>query len=401
MELRYNPQFQKLDELIQNKALTGRAILTFGHCAATEAIIDYLAERGYQVTAILDNNEIKHGGYYKSVPIAAPAEVRNYKNDKSIVLIATRFFEQMSAQLREIGYNGQIIKLIEYNTAAEFSLTEETFSRKAERVLRGKKLLEKIRVQSPSAHLVICPLNAIGDVFVTMSFLSEYLKINQISNCIAIVNGDGCSQVTEMFGVKSVTLNDKEIDELTQATIYFHETNCILAHHDRIYTDLSIKWLNKNALTFENYYKFVILGLPKNTKQTKPKTLQAFENTLNLPKGKTLIIAPFAKSVVGVSNDFWEDIICEYKSKGFTTCTSVNGAESPLDGTMPLSFPLNQAVAAVEFAGTFIGIRSGLCDIINSAKCDKTVVFPDRYYSSTQMKLIEFWGLPNWKQIVL
>ena len=48
-----------------------------------------------------------------------------------------------------------------------------------------------------------------------------------------------------------------------------------------------------------------------------------------------------------------------------------------------------------------MGIRSGLCDIIDTAKCEKTVIFPDVYYSVTKTKVSDFFALHGWNTIVL
>lgn len=399
MELRYKLNTETLDRLITGGHLSGKSIFAFGHCAATERMIDYLEEREICVSAIFDNNKQKDGSKYKSIPIVPPEYIQSFTTTNSIVLIATRFYEQMSSQLRQLGYDGRIEKLIDYNSPVEYSISDDAIKRKTERMLRGKKVLDTIRGQYPKEHLVICPLNAIGDVYVTMAFIPEYLKWNRHFEYVVIVNGDGCRQIAEMFGATAITLNDTEMDELVQAVIFTCEPNSIIAHHDRVYTDNTVKWLDKHKMTFEDYYKHAILGLPKTARPVEPTKLEPFHNIHNLPEGNTVIIAPYAKSVVGIPTEFWQEMIFRYKLKGYCVATSVNGDETPLDNTIALSFPLNQAVSAVEFAGVFIGIRSGLCDIIRNSNCDKTVIFPDRYYSTTQLKLIEFWGLPKWKQI--
>ncbi|MDR2112386.1 MAG: hypothetical protein LBQ62_04695 [Candidatus Accumulibacter sp.] len=62
--------------------------------------------------------------------------------------------------------------------------------------------------------------------------------------------------------------------------------------------------------------------------------------------------------------------------------------------------PLAQMPAAVEHAGTFIGIRNGLRDVLFTANCRKTVVFPNGHYSTTPHNVAEFFALPGWESIV-
>jgi hypothetical protein len=383
-----------LKALHKNEAFAGKDLFAFGHCNATEEMIDYLSELSVNVTAILDNNKTKVGSLYNGVPIILP----KYINANGIVLIANRFYEQMAQQLRKIGCDGRIVKVLEYNSFAEYSVSQETIKRKTERMLRGKNTLEKIRAKHSKEHLVVCPHNALGDVYWVMSFLPAYLAKHKIAATVVIVNGDACKQVAEMFVGADCTLSlpNTEIEEFEQALIYCNEPNCIIAHHDKIYTDNSIKYLNSHFISFIDFYKYIVFSLDKSAEPVTPRFHSPFKNTIGILQGKTLIISPNAKSVVLPPNEFWQKTIQEYKNKGFMVCTSVTGSEIPLENTIPISFPLNQAISAVEYAGHFMGIRSGLCDVINSAKCSKTVVFPDCIYSTTEIKVADFFALPDW-----
>ncbi|MCL2284580.1 MAG: hypothetical protein FWC26_14800 [Fibromonadales bacterium] len=359
----------------------GKTVFVFGHCNATGEMIDYLAQISVHVTAILDNNEAKIGNAYKEVPIVEPAHILKFSN--CMVLIANRFCEQMTEQLHNLGYKGEIVKVLEYNFFAECT---------PERIRKGTDILKKIRVLYPERHLVICPHNSLGDVYWAMSFLPSYTA----KPCVVAVNSEGCHQVAEMFGQKSITVSNEEMDELTQAVISNKEQNCIVAHHDKVHTDSAIEYLNSHFISFIDFYKYRVFGLDESAEPVLPSCNLPFENTVGILQGKTLIISPYAKSVILLPNEFWLNVISEYKSKEFMVCTSVIGSEEPLEGTIPVSFPLNQAVKAVEYAGYFIGIRSGLCDVINSAVCNKTVVFPDCIYSTTKMKVADFFALPGW-----
>lgn len=41
-----------------------------------------------------------------------------------------------------------------------------------------------------------------------------------------------------------------------------------------------------------------------------------------------------------------------------------------------LKFPVEASVPYLEYAGGFIGMRSGLCDVISSAACRKLLLYP-------------------------
>jgi hypothetical protein len=402
MELQHKAEMIRvLDTRIAAGTFDGRAVLLFGHCNATEEMADYLLSRGVTPVLILDNSEAKQGQTYRGIPITPPENVLKYTSENSVVLIATRFFAEMSAQLRRLGYDGEIVQVVEYNSFAEYSLSDDTLRRKTARMTRGVETLKNVRAQYPSQHLIICPNSALGDVYWAMAFLPEYRAKRCMGEVVAVVAGDGCRQVAEMFGAgQIVTLSPTEMDEFTQAVIYTREDNCLFAHHDRPYTDNIIKYLDKYFLSFIDYYRCAVYSLPPETEPAAPAYLQPYGGDATLQHGNSVILAPCAKSVTRMPAGFWENIASEWRGKGAEVCTSIYGGETPVRGTAPLTLPLNQMTAAAEYAGVFVGLRSGLCDVVNSANCRKIVVFPDCFYSSTPHKVADFFALPGWESVV-
>ncbi|MDR1539268.1 MAG: hypothetical protein LBU32_14965 [Clostridiales bacterium] len=402
MELRHKAQMASvLDARLDARSFDNRSVFLFGHCNATEEMADYLMEHNVNPDAILDNNTSKQGLSYKKMPILPPEHIKRYTSENSVVLIAARFIAEMSAQLRMLGYGGEIVQAVEYNSFAEYSLTGEAFERRAERMLRGVKTLDRIKRQYPKHHMVVCPNNALGDVYWAMAFLAPYREKCGIQSTVSIVIGDGCRQAAELFkGESVIELELAEMDELVQAVIFTREDNCIIAHHDRPYTDNIIKYLDNRFLSFIDYYRMAVYGLRQDTQPTPPSRNQGFEKTERIIKNKTLILAPYAKSVAEPPDSFWESIAKKWHEKGYLVLTSVNSDENPIKGTLPLSLPLGQMVPAVERAGAFIGLRSGLCDIVHTSRCRKIAVFPDCYYSTTPHKVADFFALPGWEAIV-
>lgn len=130
---------------MESGELNNRKVYLFGHCEATLTLIDRLLSCGIKPMAILDNNKIKYGILYRDIPVKKPEAVLEEKSNPVIVLIVTRFYASMHAQLREIGFQGEIKKLVDYNTYAEYSLSETTILRKRERLSCGKNILAGLR----------------------------------------------------------------------------------------------------------------------------------------------------------------------------------------------------------------------------------------------------------------
>jgi len=100
-----------LDALLERHSFESLAVFLFGHCNATEAMADYLMAHGISIIGILDNSASKQGLAYRDIPIIPPEQI--LKVNKAYVLIASRFFAEMSAQLRRIGFDGEIAQVVE------------------------------------------------------------------------------------------------------------------------------------------------------------------------------------------------------------------------------------------------------------------------------------------------
>jgi hypothetical protein len=268
-------------------------------------------------------------------------------------------------------------------------------------MLRGNETLTKIKRRFPLQHIVICPYNALGDVYQALSFLPAYISKHGIKDYVILVVGNTCKQVAELFEVKNLIVLDRvTMDELVQAILFIREKNCIIAHHDRPYTSDIIRYLNRSCLSFIDFYKCGIYGLAMDVNPTLPTGNKEYIDVGQIEIGKTVILSPYAKSMVQLPDKYWEALVAEYQQMGYFVCTNIAGNEKPIKGTKLLTIPINQMVSAVEQAGIFIGIRSGLCDIISNARCRKVLIFPDCFYSTTNIKVDKFFDMQGWEKII-
>ncbi len=114
-----------------------------------------------------------------------------------------------------------------------------------------------------------------------------------------------------------------------------------------------------------------------------------------------MLLAPYAKSVLPVAPSFWEDTAELYASQGYAVATVVHGEEDAVPGTVALEVEIADLLEVAEHAGTFIALRSGLCDVVHAARARKVHVSPDAYYSTTRYKVADFFALPGWESVVL
>ena len=170
------------------------------------------------------------------------------------------------------------------------------------------------------------------------------------------------------------------------------DENCFIAHQDRPYVVNLAKALYIKKIPLETMYCCGVYGLPADTVPNRPRQdLPVFNDIESIPYGKAVIFSPYAKSVTAIDQKVWVDAINYYVNAGYECYTNVNGDEKPLAGTKAISPSLLEMRSVVERAGTFVGLRSGLCDILREAKAKKIALYPDYNYCDTKWKSIDIY----------
>ncbi|HET6865022.1 MAG TPA: hypothetical protein VFH80_03830 [Solirubrobacteraceae bacterium] len=387
-----------IDDLERSGRLRDVVIYAFGHTAATEEIRTRLSRYDLALTGILDNNRAKQGGSLHGVPVIPPNAVADV-SVPSVVLIASRFHSEMRQQLVDLGYAGEIIRV------GTLSITTDTGSGRD--IRRGARFLDQTRVAHPNRHLVVCPFGALGDVYWALAYLPAFAATRRLPPAVVAVVGEGCRQVARLFGHKDVySLTQVEMDDLVAAVVAGGAQDATIAHHDRPYGDSApVRALDERFVAFTDMYRDLVYKLPAQTQPQSPgRHVPANAGTSwasEIPRGRGVLIAPYAKSVVPVPWSFWEQTAALYESQGDVVATLVHADEEPVAGTLTLEIPIPELLDAVEHAGTFIGLRGGLCDVVHTARARKIHVFPDAYYSTTPYKVADFFALPGWESVVL
>ena len=162
------------------------------------------------------------------------------------------------------------------------------------------------------------------------------------------------------------------------------------------------KALYIKKISLEQIYCCGVYGLPKDTVPVKPNAKRLiYKDIDSIPENKSVIISPYAKSVMALDSRVWEEAVRYYTVKGYKCYTNVVGDEKPLEGTEAISPSLLEIRSVVERAGTFIGIRSGLCDVIREARAKKIALYPDYNYCDTKWKAIEIYWINQFEYNLL
>ncbi len=234
-----------------------------------------------------------------------------------------------------------------------------------------------------------------GDYYICGMYLQEYLIANKIDNYVFLIpNSGGEKKVVELFEVyDSHTMIAGDRTGLIVCNSFLPEIPLIYHLHHGLLNikNPSISVSNAmsnyvlagyNGLNMVDFYLYCGFNLPEKANKSSPRfdkddnRIDLLFKENNLVKDKTVLLSPYSTGLkqYEIPIKFWSDLAKVLKNRGYSVATNCVGAEKCIRGTNALNIPYSQTVPFLEKAGYFIGIRSGLCDIISSARCKKIVI---------------------------
>lgn len=138
-----------------------------------------------------------------------------------------------------------------------------------------------------------------------------------------------------------------------------------------------------NGIGFMDLYQAAVFGnekiaLPSPAWSTDRSWTERTFQKHGLKKGRTVLLAPTARSIAeGPDDGFWEQLAQRLSAKGYCVCTNLSGPkERAVRNTIGLFIPYREIHLFLREAGTFIGYRNGLCDLVAAVSCRKIVLYP-------------------------
>ena len=399
---RYEEMTGNLNAVISEGLLRDKKIYLFGHCDATEVLASELLKRGFSVAGILDNNREKHGQTFRDIVVQPPQNVLEDHQERVIVCIAARAYASMTDQLRRLGFRGTVRKLVEYNSFSDFSLSDQATARMKARLAVGLRRLKELRQKYDGRLILLCPFPALGDVFIMASYLPAFLEKRGRKECVIGVASRVCGQVVRLFDDYPVEVfAQEEIDGIIQAALYTKTEDVFIPHQDRPYMVNLHKALYVKRIPLEQIYCCGVFGLPAGSRPARPKR-QRLSGALDaIQKGRAVIFSPYAKSVTALPEHVWKRLVKGFLDRGYQCFTNAARGEVPLEGTEAICPEIAELQSVVEWAGLFIGIRSGICDVLRDADCTKIALYPDYRYSDTKWSAMDIYRLDGWRNLLV
>jgi hypothetical protein len=381
---------REINRLARRGELRGRFIVLFGAASPAKEVEMYLSEKGFHPGAVIDTDSRKVGRQCLGMTVQRPEDVLlPMRPDAAILLCSISFCKEMSRQLVEMGYReGRHILLPFHEQDDSLSTLLPVGVRLARGWLTHRELARKY---PPGSVLFIAPYTGTGDVYLAGLFFEEYCRRHSIGEYAFVVVNSACRKVAQAFGIRNIELVSRiEVDDIINCDRALKACWPLVILNDSWaadYTNL-LQWLRGyKGLTFDKMFRYFVFGFDDSVPYALPSApadkdaVAAIFAKHGLIPGRTVVLSPYSNTLFEPPDDLWRAVVDFCSQRGYTVCTNCAGAEKPVEGTAAVFFPLGQASAFMDMAGYFVGVRSGLCDIISSSTCRKVVLYEkDGYF---------------------
>lgn len=378
---------KKLDRLIDRKVFTGKNIYLFGVSDSTRQIIQILRKQQIDILAVIDNDKTKQGSYCCGRKVIPFDEIINRNDAHNLFLIYSSYWREMVGQLKDNNINRhKIICLYKKRKILLFHMLEAE---------KGRHIYHRLLAKYGDATVFVCPYTGTGDIYLIGTFWNQYLEKNKINHYVFVVITNACKKVAKLFDIQNIELLNKEVKYLISAHMLYPDHVHIKLLNDcwaQIHTN-QIEWFRGyKGLMFMPLFRRYVFDLPDQERPKHPvyqgddRQIEQIMQEKNLVEGSTIVLSPYSNTLADLPDLFWEELAGKVRDLGYCVCTNSGGSAEPaIKGTVSVFFPLDLAPRFVEKCGYFIGVRSGLCDVISGAKAAKIILYDagNRFYQGS------------------
>lgn len=385
----------KISELIENKKICANDnVVVFGANNYVERIIRKFSEFGTEIYAIIDNNTEKAHTVWSGLTVYLPDELLNKKEMNFKVIIASGYYLEMGTQMEKMGYEKDKNYFIIETRRNCYDYKLNLLDKQRDYIKNGYQKYIELEMQFGDVYIFLNK-RATGNTYLLGLYLEDYVKRNEISNYMVFNVSAAGHRICNLLGIPSQLISKHDAISLMkfcgfigekkvnfrELCPYDYKTNLL---EMRIYKGLNFNYIYKYVL-YENFNTDFSLDKYKTCASKK-------ENT-----GKVLI-SPYANTVSNIDIKFWSRLINCLKDKGYEVYTNCAPNEEEISDTIKVYIPYEHLFEQTMDYDIFIGVRSGLCDLLSATDIRMVVLYPSNggkledlfdynYYSLEKMGL--------------
>jgi tetratricopeptide (TPR) repeat protein len=254
---------------------------------------------------------------------------------------------------------------------------------------------ERLGVPQSQAVNFIALFGGLGDQFFLASALRSFKKANTGLPLVAICSPK--AQWETLFPGAADLFYRLETEQIRQLMA------CGRFFADHPYVPF-FPWMGPliSWLTLTQSVRF-LMGLPQSAELEKPtipetvrrQSLDLF-NSLGGKPGRSVLISNLSNSNPMAGDGWWRALVDELSRAGFVVFQNMANMWSAnpkdiLSPAIPVDIPLENVIPFCEEGGYFIGVRSGLCDLLGYARARMKTVHVKRRYATNERYPISVW----------
>jgi len=258
--------------------------------------------------------------------------------------------------------------------------------------IAGLFYYKRIVKDYPGRKILIMPSASMGDVVILNAYIDEILIRFGIDKYILVID-DRLVRVANQIKLSNVVgLKNYVISSIVMSKT--HKPNKLT----ECYNIFSAILFDKGNTSVPLSAKYPIFD---------PVTdIALLCNECGVTKDKTVILAPYEQHITvsgraHLDIGFWEQLASKLMQEGYNVVTNcnINAGEMPINETKIFFPKICEIGEMVDFAGSIIGVRSGLFDYLGNTKAKKIVLYPDK--SFLEMWSVEkMWQMNNIMELV-
>ena len=265
----------------------------------------------------------------------------------------------------------------------------------------GRCIYDSIRQKYPDARIYLVPYPGTGDMVITGMYLWDRMQKDGVTSGVLVVSAKSCEYIFSLLNseanISGVVVLDGRKDAVKllrfAKQVGYEKTNVFMINDAFDLIDIG-KLRGYKGLDFNTLFQKAVFSTKPIRHEIGLITENADDifNLNGIRKGRTVLLSPYTKSMSTLSMDFWERLARDLTSKGYDVITNTSSDELPVRGTRGLMIPYSKLIDFLNKAGTFIGIRSGLCDVAAGSAAKKVILYKTHFEANTSSS-IGFFGL--------
>lgn len=355
---------------------------------------------------------------------------REYEPDyvKTGVIINGSPFPEDNRLYRIMGYNGITVKeyvafsVMRFSRMPEDGEVKEAITDKnpvcglkidnddsydlesvVQEIQAGRKIYDRIRENHPDEMIYLLPYPGTGDIYLLGMYIKDRMEYDKVDKGVLVVSAKSCEKLYSLMktdaGISEVVILDgrKEAVKLLRfAKLIGYEKLKVLMINDSFDLIDIGKLRGFKKLDFNTLFLRTVFLTDKKRQRVRFQKNNAdyLFREYSLKREKTVILSPYTKSMMPIKMAFWEKLAKSLFEKEYDVITNAAVNENAINGTVGVCIPYDRLIDFLDKSFAFIGMRSGLCDVVSGSAIKKVILYHPHIEPNTTSS-IGFFGLGN------